>query len=138
MTAQRYPEPIEMPQLFTNTLQGLPLVIEFTSRRAPQRPLAARAGGIEVAAARLPVRAVDIDERPDLRRRFRITLLPTFVVMRDAIELARFVGPHSRRELGAAIRRVLDPRLVSVEEAPRPRALWNDFSTRLWGFTSKR
>jgi len=138
MTAQRYPEPMELPQLFTNTLQGLPLVIEFTSRRAPQRPLATRAGGIEIAAARLPVRAVDVDERPDLRRRFRINLLPTFVVMRDAVELARFVGPHSRRELAAAIRRALDPRLVSADDTPRPRALWNDFSTRLWAFTSKR
>lgn len=136
MTAQRYPEPVEAPPLFTDTVPGLPLVVEFTSRRAPQRSLAARAGGIDVVSARLPVRAVDIDARPDLRRRFRITLLPTFVVIRDAEELARFVGPHSRRELASAIRRVLDPRVVAIDDAPRPRGLWNDFSTRLWGFTS--
>lgn len=114
----------------------MPLVVEFTSSRVRQRPLAARPGGIELAAARLPVRAVDIDAYPDLRRRFKITLLPTFVVLHDSAELARFVGPHSRRELAGAIRRALDPSMVVVREPPRARGLWNDFSTRLWGFTS--
>ena len=114
----------------------LPLVVEFTSSRARQRPLAARPGGIELAATRLPVRAVDIDAYPDLRRRFKINLLPTFVVLHDSAELARFVGPHSRRELAGAIRRALDPSMVMVQEPPRARGLWNDFSTRLWGFTS--
>jgi thioredoxin-like negative regulator of GroEL len=117
--------------------QPRPLVVEFTSSRCRQRPIAARAGGIEVAEGRLPVRAVDIDEHPDLRRRFRITLLPTFVVLQQADELARFVGPHSRRELAGAIRRALDPTLVRLDDTPRPRGLWNDFSVRLWGFTSE-
>jgi hypothetical protein len=116
--------------------QGLPLVIEFTSSRARQRPLAARAGGIDLGAGRLPVRAVDIDRYPDLRRRFRIQLLPTFVVLQDLNEIARFIGPHSRRELAGAVRRALDPQTVRLEELPKPRALWNDFTTRLWGFTS--
>jgi thioredoxin-like negative regulator of GroEL len=114
----------------------MPVVVEFTSSRVRQRPLAARPGGIELAAARLPVRAVDIDAYPDLRRRFKITLLPTFVVLHDSAELARFVGPHSRRELAGAIRRALDPSMVVIQEPPRARGLWNDFSTRLWGFTS--
>ncbi len=114
----------------------LPLVVEFTSSRVRQRPLAARPGGIELADARLPVRAVDIDAYPDLRRRFKIILLPTFVVLHESAELARFVGPHSRRELAGAIRRALDPSMVIVQEPPRARGLWNDFSTRLWGFTS--
>jgi thioredoxin-like negative regulator of GroEL len=87
----------------------LPLVVEFTSSRVRQRPLATRPGGIELADTRLPVRAVDIDAYPDLRRRFKINLLPTFVVLHDSAELARFVGPHSRRELTGAIRRALDP-----------------------------
>jgi thioredoxin-like negative regulator of GroEL len=91
--------------------------------------------GIELAAGRLPVRAVDIDARPDLRRRFRITLLPTFVVLYESAELARFVGPHSRRELASAIRRALNPDMVRVDERPRARGLWNDFTTRLWGFS---
>lgn len=116
--------------------RDMPLVVEFTSSRVRQRPLAARPGGIELASARLPVRAVDIDAYPDLRRRFKITLLPTFVVLHDSAELARFVGPHSRRELAGAIRRALDPSMVVVQEPPRARGLWNDFSTRLWGFTS--
>jgi thioredoxin-like negative regulator of GroEL len=116
-------------------LHEMPLVVEFTSSRSRQRPLAARAGGIELAQGRLPVRAVDIDRYPDLRRRFRINLLPTFVVLQDATELARFVGPHSRRELAGAIRRALDPRLVVLGDPPRARGLWNDFTTRLWGFS---
>ena len=82
--------------------QGVPLVIEFTSSRAKQRPLAARAGGIEIQGGRLPVRAVDIDRHPDLRRRFHINLLPTFVIMQDLNEVARFIGPHSRPQ-GASL-----------------------------------
>ena len=115
--------------------RDVPLVVEFTSSRVRQRPLAARMPGIELAAGRLPVRAVDIDSRPDLRRRFRITLLPTFVVLYESAELARFVGPHSRRELSSAIRRALNPDMVRVDERPRARGLWNDFTTRLWGFS---
>lgn len=116
---------------------GVPLVVEFTSSRVRQRPLAARAGGIDLPqVGRLPVRAVDIDAYPDLRRRFRITLLPTFVVLQDAAELARLVGPHTRRELAGALRRALDPNMVRLEEPPQARALWNDFTVRLWGFTS--
>lgn len=115
--------------------QGMPLVIEFTSSRAKQRPLATRAGGIEITGGRLPVRAVDIDRYPDLRKRFHINLLPTFVVMHDLTEVARFIGPHSRRELSGAIRRALDPEIVQLEEPPKARALWNDFTTRLWGFS---
>ena len=116
--------------------QGRPLVIEFTSSRAKQRPLATRAGGIEIIGGRLPVRAVDIDRHPDLRRRFRINLLPTFVIMQDLNEVARFVGPHSRRELSGAIRRALDPDVVQLDDVPQARGLWNDFTTRLWGFST--
>ena len=115
---------------------AVPLVVEFTSQRARQRPLAARAGGVELPGGRLPLRAVDIDRHPDLRRRFDINLLPTFVVLQGKAEIARFVGPHSRRELAGAIRRALDPRLVRLGEPPRARALWNDFTTRLWGFSA--
>jgi len=113
---------------------GLPLIVEFTSRRSPQRPIGSRAGGIELPVGRLPVRAVDIDRYPDLRRRFRIELIPTFVVLQGASELARIVGPHSRRELAAALRRALDPDIVRLDDLPQPRARWNDFTTRLWGF----
>jgi thioredoxin-like negative regulator of GroEL len=117
--------------------EGVPLIVEFTSSRAHQRPLAARAGGVELpGVGRLPVRAVDIDAYPDLRRRFRINLLPTFVVILDAAEVVRLVGPHSRRELAAALRRALGSDVVRVHEPPAARGLWNDFTTRLWAFTS--
>lgn len=115
---------------------GVPLVVEFTSSRCRQRPIAARAGGVELPVGRLPVRAVDIDAYPDLRRRFRITLLPTFVVLQGVEEVARIVGPHSRRELASALRRALDPDVVRLEEPPQARAKWNDFTARLWGFTA--
>lgn len=117
--------------------QGQPLIIEFTSSRAKQRPLAARAGGIEILpGGRMPVRAVDIDRYPDLRKRFRINLLPTFIVMQDLNEIARFIGPHSRRELTGALRRALDPDVVRLEEPPKAKARWNDFTVRLWGFST--
>lgn len=114
--------------------RDVPLIVEFTSSRVRQRPLAPRLGGVDVAMARLPMRAVDIDAYPDLRRRFRIQLLPTFVVLHEARELARFVGPHTRRELTSAVRRALDPRLVRLEEPPQARGLWNSFTVWLWGF----
>ena len=115
---------------------NVPLVVEFTSSRSRTRPIASRAGGVELPMGRLPVRAVDIDAYPDLRRRFHITLLPTFVVLQGVEEVARIVGPHSRRELTSALRRALDPAIVRLEEPPAPRGKWNDFTTRLWGFTS--
>jgi thioredoxin-like negative regulator of GroEL len=116
---------------------GVPLVVEFTSSRVRQRPLAARAGGIDLPGiGRLPVRAVDVEAYPDMRRRFRINLLPTFIVVLDATEIARLVGPHSRRELTASLRRALNPEIVRLTEPPTARGLWNDFTTRLWGFTS--
>ena len=43
----------------------------------------------------MPVRSVDIDDHPELRRRFHVNLLPTFLVVQDSVELARFIGPHS-------------------------------------------
>ena len=113
----------------------LAAAVQLTSTPDPEANFAAAEEQIELAAGRLPVRAVDIDACPDLRRRFKITLLPTFVVLHDATELARFVGPHSRRELSSAIRRALDPSTVRVSAPPRARALWNDFTTRLWGFS---
>lgn len=118
------------------TRTGVPLVIEFTSSRVRTRPLAVRAGGIDFTGGRLPVRAVDVDAHPELRRRFQINLLPTFVVLHDAAEIARFVGPHSRRELAGALRRALDPSAVRIAEPPRARGVWNAFTMRLWGFTS--
>ncbi len=113
----------------------VPLVVEFTSARVRQRPLAARPGGIEISTgSRLPVRSVDIDDHPELRRRFRVNLLPTFVVVQGSVELARFIGPHSRRELAAAVRRALDPRLVRLGDPPRARCVWNGITAWLWGF----
>ena len=115
---------------------GTPLVVEFTSSRVRQRPIATRAGGIELPGiGRLPVRAVDIEAHPEMRRRFRINLLPTFIVVLDATEVARLVGPHSRRELTASLRRALNPDIVRLGEPPVARGLWNDFTTRLWGFS---
>lgn len=115
---------------------GVPLIIEFTSSRCRQRPIATRAGGIELRGiGRLPVRAVDVDASPDLRRRFRVEFLPTFVVLQQSAEVARLVGPHTRRELAAALRRALGPDVVLAHDTPQPRGLWNDFTTHLWGFT---
>jgi hypothetical protein len=67
---------------------------------------------------------------------FHINLLPTFIVILDAAEIARLVGPHTRRELAAALRRALSPGVVRVHEPPAARGLWNDFTTRLWAFSS--
>jgi thioredoxin-like negative regulator of GroEL len=137
MAVQVAPERATVYETESLLRQGQPLIIEFTSARTKQRSLAARAGGIELMpGGRMPVRAVDIDLYPDLRKRFRINLLPTFVVMQDLNEIARFIGPHSRRELTGALRRALDPNVVKLEEPPKAKAKWNDFTVRLWGFST--
>lgn len=134
-----------MQMSFTNTAArfsqaqpaaDVPLVLEFTGPRARTRPLATRAGGIDVGGVRLPIREVNIERQPDLRRRFRVELLPTYVVVFGASELARFTGPYGRRELASAVRRSLDPALLQPPAPPQPRGLWNDFTTWLWGFKS--
>jgi Thioredoxin/Trypsin-like peptidase domain len=47
-----------------------------------------------------PIKRIDIDEEPDLPRRYRVEAVPTFVVVdRDGRELGRLSGPRSASEL---------------------------------------
>jgi hypothetical protein len=124
------------PRANDHAVEDAPMVLEFTGPRARTRPLATRAGGIEVAGVRLPIREVNIERQPDLRRRYRVELLPTYVVVRGVAELARFTGPYGRRELAKAVYRVLDPALLAPPEPPQPRGVWNEITSWLWGFKS--
>jgi thiol-disulfide isomerase/thioredoxin len=47
-----------------------------------------------------PVKRIDIDEEPDLQRRYRVEGVPAFIVVdRDGRELGRISGPQSAKEL---------------------------------------
>lgn len=72
-----------------------------------------------------PIRRVDITEEPDLSRKFRITGVPTLVVMVEGREVRRFVGLTSEKELRDAMRnaaRALQQRRGGDEPADVPKA----------------
>ena len=47
-----------------------------------------------------PIKRIDIDEEPDLQRRYRVEAVPTFIVVdRDGRELDRLSGPRSASDL---------------------------------------
>ena len=48
-------------------------------------------------------RTVDVDERPDLARRFSVEELPTIVVLQSGREVARVAGPVGVADLRAAL-----------------------------------
>jgi thiol-disulfide isomerase/thioredoxin len=71
-----------------------------------------------------PIRRVDITEEPDLSRKFRITGVPTLVVMVEGREVQRFVGLTSEKVLRDAMRdaaRALQQRRGVDEPAELPK-----------------
>ena len=60
-----------------------------------------------------PVRRIDISAHPDLTQRFRVDLLPTFIVLRDGREVGRIVGPTPEANLRQLVRSAV-PRKKSV------------------------
>jgi thioredoxin 1 len=63
--------------------------------------------------ARLRVTRVDIESRPDLAERFRITTVPTLVVVKDKRAVARMEG----RSSAPRIERMLEPFLPQATPA---------------------
>ena len=60
--------------------------------------------------ARLIVKRVDVEERPDLAARFRVEQVPTIVLVKDK----RVVGRLEGRASAPRIERLLDAHLESV------------------------
>jgi thioredoxin-like negative regulator of GroEL len=59
--------------------------------------------------ARLDVRRVDIDARPEVAERFRIDAVPTLVLVKEKRVVARLEG----RASAPTIERMLEPHLVA-------------------------
>jgi thiol-disulfide isomerase/thioredoxin len=53
----------------------------------------------ELAAEGYPIRTIDGDQRPDLVAQYRVDGYPTFVVLRDGVEVARTSGKTSKQQL---------------------------------------
>jgi thioredoxin-like negative regulator of GroEL len=62
---------------------------------------------------RLRVRRVDVDGRPDLAARFRVTEVPTLVLVKDRKPVERLEGRVSAPQ----IERMIAPHLPPAEEA---------------------
>lgn len=54
----------------------------------------------------LPIHSIDVDAHPDLRSRFNVTAMPTFILLIDGREAARKSGPMSEQELRGWISRI--------------------------------
>ena len=56
---------------------------------------------------RLRVARVDVDERPDLAERLKVTVVPTLVLVRDRREVSRLEGRASAPKIEAMLERHL-------------------------------
>ncbi len=81
---------------------GDAVLIEFSSRQCPpcraMQPVVAR-----LAAGGVAVRSVDVDNEPDLARRYGIRQTPTFLVVSGGKELTRLVGAQTYQQLETAL-----------------------------------
>ncbi len=82
-----------------------------------------------------PVRHVDIGQEPEIKQRFRVDVVPTFIVVNDGREIARMTGPGSYEQLvemltaaqrsNSATTPVVP---VSAQAPPSPQTVQNEFN----------
>jgi len=92
--------------------QTRPMLVFFCSERSgPARRMESLLAHLaRKERARLIVRRVDVEERPDLAARFRVEQVPTIVLVKDK----RVVGRLEGRASAPRIERLLDAHLESV------------------------
>ena len=91
------------------TREPRPLLIFFRSEQSgPARRMESLLAHLQrKERARLRVRRVDVDGRPDLAERFAVTEIPTLVLVKER----RVAGRIEGRATAPAIERMLEPHL---------------------------
>jgi thioredoxin 1 len=97
-----------------------PVLVDFTAAWCPPcsrlAPIVAELA-IE-QADRLKVVAVDVDEQPDLVRRYRVMGTPSLLLFVDGDERLRLLGAHPKRRILQEVDRVLVSPSWRIPEAP--------------------
>jgi thioredoxin-like negative regulator of GroEL len=95
---------------------GLPLLIFFTSRRSgPARRMESLLAHIaRKERASLRVKRVDVDEQPDIAKRFSIAEVPSLALVKGKRVVARLEG----RSTAPKIESMIDPHLRDEKPAP--------------------
>ena len=92
-------------QTFDQAIAASPLVVVdfFATWCGPCKMLAPILDGIEEETPDVAFCRVDVDQAPDLARRFGIMSIPTLIFFRDGNEFAKTVGVLRKPELLAKI-----------------------------------
>ena len=92
-------------QTFDQAIAASPLVVVdfFATWCGPCKMLAPILDGIEEETPDVAFFRVDVDQAPDLARRFGIMSIPTLIFFRDGNEFAKTVGVLRKPELLAKI-----------------------------------
>src|SRR5262245_59102047 len=100
-TCPDMPTAVSPAESLVDTLFKAPglTVVDFTARWCgPCKQLAPVLHEVEKEyAGRARVVAVDTDDEPALAQAFRVTAMPTVVLMRDGREVGRFVGARPKK-----------------------------------------
>ena len=93
-----------------------PLLVFFRSERSgPARRMESLLAHVaRKERARLRVRRVDVDERPDLAERFRVTRVPTLVLVCERRAVGRIEGRASAPAIERLLERHLEPLAVGA------------------------
>lgn len=54
-------------------------------------------------AGKATIAKVDVDEAPGLAEQFGVSSIPTILVLKDGVEVKRFVGVTQKKDLAAAV-----------------------------------
>jgi len=77
----------------------------------------------QLIAAGYPVRKVDIDQQPELARRFKVEGVPCFVMLVDGREVGRQVGATTRGQLEQMLKSATSATVAPTTATERPRLI---------------
>lgn len=98
------------------TRDTLPMLVFFCSQRSgPARRMESLLAHLaRKERGRVRIRRVDVDDNPELAERFRITTVPTLVLVRDKRALGRIDGRASAPRIERLLAEHLSPELAAA------------------------